>query len=95
MVRPQKKTPSTPSPSRLHVLYPYRLPAGTRWWRVGDNPIVDTPQIARELSVESKPNTNIIEPQIEDEENEQIRRATEESIQLANSRLPTQTTHAY
>jgi hypothetical protein len=80
MVRPQKKSPSTPSLSRLHVLYPPRLPAGTRWWRVGDNPTIDTPQIARELPVESEPNTDIIEPQTEDEENEQIRRATEESI---------------
>jgi hypothetical protein len=96
MVSPQKKSPSTPSPSRLHVLYPPRLLAGTRWWRVGDNPTIDTPQIARELpAVDSEPNTNIIKPQTEDEENEQIRRAKEESIQLANARLPAQTTHTY
>jgi hypothetical protein len=87
MVRPQKKSPSTPSPSRLNALYPSRLPAGTRWWRVGDNPTINTPEIVRELPwpVENVPITDIVEPQTEDEENEQVRRATEESIQLARA----------
>jgi hypothetical protein len=95
MVCPQKKPPSTSRPSRIHVLHPLCLPAGTRRWRVGDNPTIDTPQIARELPVESEPNINFMEPQTEEEENEQIRRATEESIQLANAHLPAQTAHTY